>query len=86
MQKMWRVLQMTINKKPWECPRCRSWMSPSALKCDCPPVKRDYCTKCLTDAFSIFDPPFPSLDIIHAYAEDFHKNYAHKMANEKKGD
>jgi hypothetical protein len=62
------------EKKPWECPRCRQWNGPSSLKCDCKPIKREYCTECLVDAYAIFNSPFPSLDVIHAYAEDFHKN------------
>lgn len=68
-----------MNKKqPWECPRCRSWNSPDSAKCDCKPIIRDFCTECLLDAYSLFKPPYPSLDIIHAYAEDFHKNFAHR--------
>ncbi len=61
--------------KPWECPRCRTWNSPISLKCDCKPIKRKYCNGCLSSAFAIFLPPFPSMDIIEAYAESFHKNY-----------
>ena len=62
----------------WECPRCRSWHSPLSLKCDCTPIKREGCPECLSYAFSIFNLPFPSMDVIEAYAEDFHKNYEHK--------
>jgi late competence protein required for DNA uptake (superfamily II DNA/RNA helicase) len=73
---------MIISETPWECPRCNSWLSPKSLKCDCKPIKRDYCLECLTDAFAMFNSPFPSLDIIHAYAENLHLNYAHRNNND----
>lgn len=63
---------MKGNQSLWECPRCRSWHGPNSLKCDCKPVKRDYCKECLKDAYAVFNPPFPSLDTIEQYAEEFH--------------
>lgn len=69
---------MIVNEKPWECPRCRTWHSPVSLKCDCKPIKRNYCSECLSDAYSIFNTPFPNLDVIELWAESFHKNYDHR--------
>jgi hypothetical protein len=67
-----------MSDKPWECPRCRTWHGPSSRKCDCKPIKREYCPECLSDAFSIFKSPLPEMDVIYAYAEHFHKNFSHR--------
>lgn len=69
---------MIISEKPWECPRCRSWHGPQSLKCDCQPIVRNYCTECMIDALRLFNPPYPSLEVLAAYAEDFHENTEHR--------
>jgi len=74
---------MIISEKPWECPRCKSWHGPNSEKCDCKPIKRQYCAECLADAYSVFDLPFPSYDVIQAWAEHFHLNYAHREVKDE---
>ncbi len=73
---------MNIYTKAWECPRCRRWHSPSSEKCDCKPIKHDYCPECLADAFAILSPPYPSLDVIEAYAATLHKDIRHRENDE----
>lgn len=79
---VWNDNRKFIMNTPWECPRCRKWNAPTNPQCFCQPIKREYCGECLANAFAIFNPPLPSLDVIHAYAEDFHKNYPHSGHDE----
>ena len=71
-----------MEAKPWNCPRCRAWHSPASLKCDCKPIKREYCEECLGDAIKCFRLSLPSNEIIEMWAEYFHKNFKHREENE----
>lgn len=77
---------MIISEKPWECPRCRKINAPNCPQCFCTPVKREYCSECFSDSVVMFNSPLPSLDILEAYAECFHKNYTHSGCNDNQSE